>query len=186
MLVGGIGGAAATWLGTIGKTGDAGAADLFATQKTGKSDAAKPAALNTLFPTSSPAQLNADALLALQDAGEKKGAGDKSEVKTSAEDQFLDYMQKSPAERLRDKILKALGVTEDDIKNMTPDERMGLEKKIQEIIEETMVKAEGEGEPNAREDAMTAQPIAALPASAQASVKDAGVTTSAQFLLQLI
>lgn len=174
MLVGGIGGAAATWLGTLGKTAEPSAADKLFGAKTGKDDAAKPAASNTSFPTSSPAQLGADALLALQEAEGKSSVGEssekKAEVKSSAEEQFLDYMQKSPAERLRDKILKALGVTEDDIKNMTPDERMGLEKKIQEIIKETMVKAEGAGEPSARESA----------------VKDAGVTTSAQFLLQQV
>lgn len=179
MFVGGVGSAAATWLGTLGKTGDAGAADAFATQKTGKSDAAKPAASNAGYSTSSPAQLDAAALLALQEAGAKEGAEKKAEVKTSAEDQFLDYMQKSPAERLRDKILKALGVTEDDIKDMTPDERMGLEKKIQELIKETMIKAEGEGEPSARDSAAQAP---AVPSAA----KGAGVTTSAQFLLQLI
>lgn len=183
MFVGGVGSAAATWLGTLGKTGDAGASEAFATQKTGKSDAAKAAATNTSFPTSSPAQLNADALLALQEASEKDGAGEKQEVKTSPEEQFLDYMQKSPAERLRDKILKALGVTEDDIKDMTPDERMGLEKKIQEIIKETMVKAEGDGEPSAR-DSITANTV--TPPASGAEAKAADVTTSAQFLLQLI
>lgn len=180
MFVGGISGAAATWLSSLGKTEEPSTAEKLFGAKTGKSDAAKPAASNTSFPTSSPAQLDASALLALQEAGEKDGSGKKTDVKTSAEDQFLEYMQKSPAERLRDKILKALGVTEDDIKNMTPDERTGLEKKIQEIVKETMVKAEGEGEPGARDGA------AVQSAAAQSRVKDAGVTTSAQFLLQLI
>lgn len=183
MFVGGIGSAAATWPGALGKTGDAGAGEAFATQKTGKSDAAKAAASNTRFPTASVAQLNADALLALQEAGAKESSGEKREVKTSAEDQFLDYMQKSPAERLRDRILKALGVTEDDIKKMTPDERLGLEKKIQEIIKETMVKAEGEGEPSAR-DSITANAVTPPVTGTKAGA--AGVTTSAQFLLQLI
>ena len=41
---------------------------------------------------------------------EGEGSDKKEEVKTSAEEKFLDYMQKSPAERLRDKILKALGI----------------------------------------------------------------------------
>ena len=67
-------------------------------------------------------------------------------------DQFLEYMQKSPEERLRDKILKALGVTEEDIANMSPDERMAIEKKIKDIIKETMVKTEANGAPE-REDA---------------------------------
>jgi hypothetical protein len=30
---------------------------------------------------------------------------------------------------------------------MSPDERIGLEKKIRDIIKETIVKAEGQGEP---------------------------------------
>ena len=178
-----LGSAAATWLATLGKTGDSGAADAFTTQKTGKSDAAKPAASNAGYSTSSPAQLDAAALLALQETGAKDSDGKKVDAKTSAEDQFLDYMQKSPAERLRDKILKALGVTEDDIKNMTLDERMGLEKKIQELIKESMIKAEGEGEPSARDGAAA---TAVTPAAVNADAKTSGVTTSAQFLLQLI
>lgn len=149
MFVGGIGGAGAIGLGSVGKTADAAAAELFASTRNGKNDAAKPAAPNASFPTSPPAQLGADALLALQQADPSGNDGKAKEVKESAADQFLDYMKKTPEERLRDKILKALGVTEEDIKDMTPSERVGLEKKIQEIIKETMVKAEGAGEPEA-------------------------------------
>lgn len=187
MFVGGTGSSAAIWLNPLGKTAEPSAAEKLFGATTGKDDPAKPAATNTRFPTSSPAQLNADALLALQEAEGKAGSGDGddggTEVKSSAAEQFLDYMKKTPEERLREKILKALGVSEEDIKNMSLEERMGLKKKIQDYIKETMVKAEGEGEPGAR-GAVTANAV--IPAAANVAPKNAGVTASAEFLLQLI
>ena len=153
MQIGGFGSPAAIWLNSLGKTGDLQPREPFPTDKTGQKEPAKAAASNTSFPTAPPLALGADALLALQQADGAAGAGpaqpgadeEMTDLDSTAEDQFLDYMQKSPAERLRDKILKALGVTEDDIKNMTMDERMALEKKIADIIKETLVKPNAPG-----------------------------------------
>lgn len=43
---------------------------------------------------------------------------------------FLDYMKKSPAERIRDAWLQAHHLTEDDLKNMSPAEREAIEKQM--------------------------------------------------------
>lgn len=153
MFVGGAGGSAAIWLNSLGKTDEPSAAEKLFGATTGKDDPAKPAASNTSFPTAPPVNFSVDALLALQDAGAPASASAAAEPSEPAEepsgpsaaDQFLDYMKKTPEERLRDKILKALGVTEEDIKSMSPDERVALEEKIEEIVKETMVKAEGPG-----------------------------------------
>ena len=159
MFVGGTGSSAAIWLNSLGKTDEPSAADKLFGAKSGKDDPAKPAASNTSFPTAPPVNLGVEALLALQDAAAPTSAqtptGSSEAVAEdngpSAADQFLDYMKKTPEERLRDKILKALGVTEEDIKSMTPDERVALEEKIKEIVKETMIKAEGPGAPEREE-----------------------------------
>jgi hypothetical protein len=159
MFVGGTGSSAAIWLNSLGKTSEPSAAEKLFGATTGKDDPAKPAASNTSFPTAPPVNLGVEALLALQDAAAPASAqtptGSSESVEEdngpSAADQFLDYMKKSPEERLRDKILKALGVTEDDIKSMSPDERVALEEKIKDIVKETMVKAEGPGAPEREE-----------------------------------
>jgi len=159
MFVGGAGGSAAIWLNSLGKTDEPSTAEKLFGARTGKDDPAKPAATNTSFPTAPPVSLGVDGLLALQDAGTPAGksvpaaSSEPAEEPAgpSAADQFLDFMKKTPEERLRDKILKALGVTEEDIKSMTPDERVALEQKIREIIKETMVKAEGQAAPEREE-----------------------------------
>ena len=159
MFVGGAGGSAAIWLNSLGKTKEPSAAEKPFGATTGKDDPAKPAATNTSFPTAPPVNLGVDALLALQDAAAPASAAAPAKPSETAEepsgpsaaDQFLDYMKKTPEERLRDKILKALGVTEEDIKSMSPDERVALEEKIKDIVKETMVKAEGPGAPEREE-----------------------------------
>ncbi|HWT96877.1 MAG TPA: hypothetical protein VN229_04660 [Terriglobales bacterium] len=46
------------------------------------------------------------------------------------EQNFLDYMHKPLAERIRDAWLKAHNLTEDDLKNMSPSEREAIEKQM--------------------------------------------------------
>lgn len=175
MQVTGFGSSAAAWLASIGKTTDAPTRlDVSLPEYDGKIERAEVAVPRMSFPTAPPVNLGAEALLALQDAGAAPAQSAPTSLAAEAEtddlapssaDEFLDYMKKTPEERLRDKILKALGITEDDIKDMSMDERMALEDKIREIIKETMVKAEGVGEPD------------------EAS---RGVTESQQFLLQQV
>ncbi|RKQ73183.1 hypothetical protein [Oceanibaculum indicum] len=54
--------------------------------------------------------------------------------KPTAQDEFLDYMTKSPAERMREMILGELDVTEEQLRNMDSQERAKIEEKIRETI----------------------------------------------------
>ena len=52
----------------------------------------------------------------------------------SAAEQFLDFMNKTPEELMREAILKELGYTEEQLASMGPKERALAEAKIQEAI----------------------------------------------------
>lgn len=67
-------------------------------------------------------------------------------VEQTAEEKFLDYAKKSPAEKIRDALLKSVGVTEEQLKNMTPEQRKEVEQKIADKIKEAMQKQAEKGE----------------------------------------
>jgi hypothetical protein len=54
--------------------------------------------------------------------------------------QFLDYAKMDPMQRMRASILKSMGLTEDDLKNMTPEQQKAVEQKIAQIIQQEMQK----------------------------------------------
>lgn len=60
----------------------------------------------------------------------------------SATDEFKDYMSKTPEQRLRDKILDELGITEEDIKTMPPEKQLVIEKQIGERVKDEMKMAQ--------------------------------------------
>ena len=65
------------------------------------------------------------------------------ESSTNAIDEFLAWMQMTDAEKVRDRILKSMGLTEEDLESMEHDEREKIEAIIaQKIKEETEVKIE--------------------------------------------
>lgn len=63
---------------------------------------------------------------------------------SSALDEFKDYMSKTPEQRLRDSILKEMGLTEDDIKAMPPEKQLAIGKEIAERLQDKMKLAEAE------------------------------------------
>ncbi|WP_070885305.1 hypothetical protein M1D96_14620 [Pseudomonas sp. D1-3] len=69
----------------------------------------------------------------LQDTG-TLSASDKQEAPTkpSARDEFMAYMAMTPAEKMRDKILKEVGITEEGLENMLPEQRAAAEREIAE------------------------------------------------------
>lgn len=69
-----------------------------------------------------------------------------NQVEKTAEEKFLDYAKKSPAEKIRDALLKSVGVTEEQLKNMTPEQRKEVEQKIADKIKEAMQKQTEKGE----------------------------------------
>jgi hypothetical protein len=68
---------------------------------------------------------------------------------SAAEQAFNDYAKKTPAQKMRDAILGTMGLTEDQLKAMSPKEREAIEAKIKEImkhkIEEAMEKKDKTG-----------------------------------------
>ncbi len=54
----------------------------------------------------------------------------------SAKDEFLKFQSKSPAEKMRAMILAKLGVTEEQVKAMSAEDRKKIEDKIQEMIKQ--------------------------------------------------
>lgn len=65
-----------------------------------------------------------------------------SVVGKTATDEFKDYMSKTPEQRLRDKILDGLGITEEDIKNMPPEKQLAIGKEIAERLKDEMQMAQ--------------------------------------------
>jgi len=61
-----------------------------------------------------------------------------STTEDSATKSFLDYMKKSPAQRLRDAWLSAHHLTEDSLKSMSAGQREAIEKQIANDIKAQM------------------------------------------------
>ncbi|EJL34421.1 hypothetical protein PMI01_01629 [Caulobacter sp. AP07] len=57
----------------------------------------------------------------------------------TAKDEFLDYAKMTPAEKMRAAMLKRMGLTEDDVKAMSADERQRLEDQIKQQIKEQVM-----------------------------------------------
>ena len=57
-------------------------------------------------------------------------------TKTSATDEFKDYMSKSPAQRIREQLLKEMGLTEDDVKAMPPEKQQAITDQITALIQQ--------------------------------------------------
>ncbi|MCU7248335.1 hypothetical protein [Pseudomonas koreensis] len=80
------------------------------------------------------------------DASQSKTTG------TTATEEFKDYMSKTPEQRLRDSILKEMGLTEDDIKAMPPEKQLAIGKEIAERLQDKMKLAETQKQnPNAND-----------------------------------
>jgi hypothetical protein len=52
------------------------------------------------------------------------------------EQEFLKYAHMNPIDRMRANILKGMGLTEDDLKNMPPQQRQAVEQKIKDLIDQ--------------------------------------------------
>ena len=64
---------------------------------------------------------------------------------SSIEQEFLEIAQKSPIERLRDKILDDLKTSEEEIAQMEPDERQAVEDEIKRRMQEALQASKGTG-----------------------------------------
>jgi len=66
-----------------------------------------------------------------------------SSVKTSAADEFRDFMKKTPEERMIDQIMKSLGISKEEFDAMSPEQQTAVMNKIKELIEEKIRQATG-------------------------------------------
>jgi TPP-dependent pyruvate/acetoin dehydrogenase alpha subunit len=57
------------------------------------------------------------------------------------EDELSAYLKKSPAERMRDAILKQLGLTQDELNAMPPEQRKGVEAQITDLMKQALEKS---------------------------------------------
>lgn len=70
----------------------------------------------------------------------------KKDASTAAADNIAAYVKMTPAQRMRADILKKMGLTEDDLKNMPPDKRQAVEDKITAMIKVQMDQATQKGQ----------------------------------------
>lgn len=62
----------------------------------------------------------------------------------TATDEFKEYMSKTPEQRLRDSILKEMGITEEDLKAMPPEKQLAISKEIAERLQDKMKLAQAD------------------------------------------
>ena len=83
-----------------------------------------------------------ETLFQAQTLGQEKELGESAAgLERSAKDIFLDYMKKSPAERMMEDILRSMGLTKEDLAKMSPEERSKIEALIKEKVDAAMQQA---------------------------------------------
>lgn len=74
-----------------------------------------------------------------------------SATQSTAMSDFKDYMSQSPEQRMRDSILKDMGMTEEDLKNMPPEKQQAVAQEIAQRVQDKLQLAQVEkttGTPN--------------------------------------
>jgi hypothetical protein len=66
---------------------------------------------------------------------------EKPKEDNGAKEEFLDYMNKTPEQRMRANILSKMGYTEEQLAALPDDERKKIEDKIKEMIKEELKEA---------------------------------------------
>jgi len=59
-------------------------------------------------------------------------------TETSAKDEFLKFQAMTPAQKMRAMMLAKLGLTEEQVKAMTPEERKKVEDKLKDMIKQSV------------------------------------------------
>jgi hypothetical protein len=114
--------------------------DIFTAQADEQANSAGPL---SILPSSQAMPLSFESVLQLQSLDEAA-----PEISApSATDIFLEEARKNPMERLREQIMKELGISEADLAALPPDEKRAMEDRIREMIEEKL--RQGMGADNA-------------------------------------
>jgi hypothetical protein len=96
----------------------------------------------SILPSSSAVKLSFENVIALQSLAEPEPT---QLTEMSATEKFLAEARKSPMERMRDQVLNELGLSEESLAQLPPDERRAAEDKIREMIEEKIRQAMNAG-----------------------------------------
>lgn len=107
----------------------------------GPANAAAPGSI--LPPVNSSLTLSFETILSLQSLDDP---AETAPAEPSAADKFLEEARKSPIERMREQILQELGLTEEGLAGLPPDERRAAEDKIRAMVEERLRQASGAGD----------------------------------------
>jgi predicted flavoprotein YhiN len=85
-----------------------------------------------------------------------------SATQGSALDEFKDYMSKSPEQRMRDRILEEMGITEEDLKNLPPEKQQAVAQEIAQRVQDKLKLAQVEKDANGVEKQVADKFLAAL------------------------
>lgn len=110
---------------------------------TGQNVQANSAAPPSILPISPAQPLSFESILELQRVDELEPEALRP---PTAEELFLEEAQKHPMERMREQILEELGVTEEELAELPPDEKRAMEDKIRAMIEEKLRQANNAGD----------------------------------------
>ena len=85
---------------------------------------------SALFPQTAGSSASASGTTSASSSGTSQG--------NSVVQDFLDYAKMSPAERMRENILKSLGLTEQQFEKLSPAQQQAVNQKIQQIMLQQM------------------------------------------------
>jgi hypothetical protein len=134
MTIGAIGANPLLFLNSLGKNREA-SDQTFAPNANVAANFAGPL---SILPSSSAVQLSFENVIALQSLIDEEPA---QLTEMTATQKFLAEAQKTPMERMREQIMKDLGLTEESLAQMSPEDRRIAEDKIREMIEEKIRQA---------------------------------------------
>lgn len=152
MSITGIGGSGLSQLFQLGRTRENGAQQALQPNVGALSERASPAASGTILPSANTSLgLSFETILHLQMEREEEAAQaaaleEASSLNKSATEKFLEEARKSPIERMREQILKELGLSEEALAALPPEEKRAAEEKIRQMIEEKLRQAAGAGD----------------------------------------
>ncbi len=120
-------------------------------QQTSDSDVSVRQSGASLQPSSTPTSISST-MWALQASGTVTMDGTEDPAKTRHDavvSEFTELANQTPAERIRDQILQRLGLTEDDLKAMPPEQREAVEKQIADELKRQLTGEDSKDKPSA-------------------------------------
>lgn len=83
--------------------------------------------------------MDINGLTGVQPISSALSPGTSERLRRGPQAEFLAYMEKTPAERMRETWLGSRGLTEEDLKAMSPEKREALEQQIAQDIKAQMI-----------------------------------------------